>query len=395
MPEVSRPELVERARKLAPQIAERALECERLRRLPDETIADFRSAGLLRAFVPPEYGGFGLEVATVIDTAREIGRACGNSAWCLAICTLHNHIVSGFPDAAIEHVFGSGPGPDSVVCGVFMPGGRGVRCDGGYRLSGAWDFASTCDHADFTVLSAFLCDAPDADPKGMGSLLLPRADFEIEDNWHVSGLCGTGSKRILVDDVFVREDHVLHTEIGFAVVGDRETTARGRLSAGLPGSSIATLGLTGVSIGIALGALEHFRERLVGKVRVATPKAVHEQVGAQLRYAESAAEVDAAELVVQRDLAEMTADAQAGRKATIEQRARYRRDAAWIVQTCTRAVARIQPAAGGHAIFLDNPIQRALRDSQAMAAHVVADWEGAGEAFARAQIGLPKTDPLV
>jgi alkylation response protein AidB-like acyl-CoA dehydrogenase len=389
----TREELVERARKLAPALAERAEACERLRRLPDATIEDFRREGLLRAFVAPRYGGYGLELSTVIETAREVGRFCGSSAWCLAICTLHNHIVSAFPEPAQDWVFGRGP--DRVVCGVFVPGGTAVADGSGYLLSGRWDFASTCDHADFAVLAAFVAPAPAAAPTGMASFLVERAQFGIEDNWHVSGLAGTGSKRVVVDAVAVPPERALPTDLDAAITGDRETTARGRASAGLPGTSVATLGLTGVAIGIAYGAIDRFRERLAGKLRVATRKTVEQQVGAQLRLAEAAAEVDAAELLVLRDCAEMTADARAGRTATLEQRARYRRDAAWSVQTCARAVQRLAPAAGAHAIFLDQPIQRAARDIAAFAAHVVADWDASGESYARALLGLPKIDPLV
>jgi len=391
MTETTRDELVERARKLAPVLAERARECEQLRRLPDETIQDFKRAGLLRAFVPPEHGGYGLEIATVIDTSREIGRVCGNSAWCLAICTLHNHIASAFPERARARVFANGP--DAIVCGVFMPAGRAISTDGGFRLSGQWDFASTCDHADFAVLAAFVCDAPDADPRAMGNCLIDRASFSIEDNWHVSGLCGTGSKRVIVDDVFVPEDHILIATPDSVFSPDREV-ASGRAS-GLPGNSVATLGLTGVALGIADGALESFRDRLATKLRVATGRTPEQQVGAQLRYSTSAAEVDAAGLVVQRDLDEMTADAAAGRPASLEQRARYRRDAAWVIQTCAKAVTRLQPAAGGHGVFLDDPMQRSVRDIQVMASHIVADWDASAESYARALLGLPKNDPLV
>jgi 3-hydroxy-9,10-secoandrosta-1,3,5(10)-triene-9,17-dione monooxygenase len=393
MSPVTRWELTERARKLAPVLAERARECEELRRLPDQTIADFKREGLLRAFVSPAHGGYGLELQTVIETSREIGRACGNSAWCLAICTLHHHVVSGFSEAAVKKVYENGP--DAVVCGVFRPGGTAVKTEGGYRLSGAWDFASTCDHADFAVLAAFIIEEPGAEPAGMGSFLVRRQDFEIEDNWHVSGLVGTGSKRILVDEIEVHPDFVMKTILDFAVTGDRDTTARGNLATDVPGASIATLGLVGVGLGIALGALDHFKQRLSGKLREATGKNSEQQVGAQLRYAKSCADVDAAELIVMRDLSEMMADAGAGRRASLEQRGRYRRDAAWCIQTCSEAIARLSPAAGGHAIFLDDPMQRSLRDVQVLASHVVADWDAAGESYARAMLGLPTVDPLV
>jgi alkylation response protein AidB-like acyl-CoA dehydrogenase len=389
---VSQDELVERARKLAPAIAERSIECERLRRIPDETIEEFRREGLLRAFVPPAYGGYGLPISTVIGTSREIARACGNSGWCLAICTLHNHVVSAFSEAARTSVFGTNP--DAVVCGVFMPGGRMVSVEGGVRLSGSWDFASTCDHADYAVLAAFVTESPDGPPTGLASALIDRADFAIDDNWHVAGLCGTGSKRLVVNDLFVPEARVLGAEGGEGFTGKPTAEGTGRATDGLPGNSVATLGLTGVALGIAEGALERFRVRLATKVRVVTGKTPEQQVGAQLRYAAAAAEVDAAGLVVERDLAEMTSDAREGRRASMEQRGRYRRDAAWVIQSCKEAVARLQPAAGGHAVFLDDPMQRSLRDLQTMSAHIVADWDGAGESFARTMIGLPPNDPV-
>ena len=187
----------------------------------------------------------------------------------------------------------------------------------------------------------------------------------------------------------------MKTILDFAVTGDRDTTARGNLANDVPGASIATLGLVGVGLGIALGALDHFKQRLSGKLREATGKNSEQQVGAQLRYAKSCADVDAAELIVMRDLSEMMADAGAGRRASLEQRGRYRRDAAWCIQTCSEAIARLSPAAGGHAIFLDDPMQRSLRDVQVLASHVVADWDAAGESYARAMLGLPTVDPLV
>jgi len=390
---VTREELEERARKLVPAVAERARDCEIQRRLPDATLVDFKRLGLLRAFVSPAYGGYGLPVGTVIGTSRTIAAACGSSGWCLAICTLHNHVVSAFPESVQQEVFGADP--DAVICGVFMPAGRAVATQGGVRVSGAWDFASTCDHAGHAVLAAFECAGPEADPTGVGNVLIDRKDLAIEDNWHVAGLCGTGSKRVIVDDVFVPQERVLSgppSSFGGSASGSGETR---RQSAGVPGNSLATLGLTGVALGIADGALERFRERLATKLRAVSFQAADQQVGAQLRYAESAAEVDAAALVVERDMEEMTADAAAGREVTMEQRARYRRDAAWSIRSCAGAVARLQPAAGAHAIFLDDAMQRALRDIQSISSHVVANWDQAGETYARILAGQPPADPIV
>lgn len=389
----TRQQLVARARELAPRIRERALKTEELRRLPEETIRDFVDAGLLRAFVPREFGGFALELATVIETAREIGEACGNAAWCLAICTLHNRMLAAFPEAARRQVFGRSP--DAIVCGVFLAGGSATPGDGGLRLSGRWDFASGCDHADHAILAALVQPEPDAAPVGLTSCLVRRDDFSIEDNWFVAGLAGTGSKRVVVDDVFVPADWTL--PLMKPGVGAQRDGPRGGGGAGrgqLPFNSVATLGLAGVPLGVARGALASFRERLGSKLRAGSFRAAPEQVGAQLRLGEAAAEVDAAELMVLRDCEEMERTAAAGALASAEQRGRYRRDAAFAFQSCARAVARLLPASGAHAIFNDGALQRALRDTQVMATHIVADWDASRETYARALLGLPVDDPI-
>ena len=58
MAEVTPEDLIERARKLAPTLRERADKAGELRRTPDETIADFHALGLFKAVQPKRYGGY-------------------------------------------------------------------------------------------------------------------------------------------------------------------------------------------------------------------------------------------------------------------------------------------------------------------------------------------------
>jgi alkylation response protein AidB-like acyl-CoA dehydrogenase len=192
---------------------------------------------------------------------------------------------------------------------------------------------------------------------------------------------------VAVRDVFVPTDWTLGADKGMPGVPAPATR-------GLPTNSVATLGLAGVPLGIARGALDGFRERLATKLRAASFRGAADQVGAQHRLGAAAAEVDAAGLLVLRDCDEMERSAAAGKSATKEQRGRYRRDAAFAFQTCAGAVARLLPAAGAHAIFRDGPLQRSLRDTQVMATHIVADWDQGRESYARALLDLPIEDPV-
>ena len=79
-------------------------------------------------------------------------------------------------------------------------GGKAVTCHGGYRVSGAWDYASACDHATHFIGAAMI---EGSDPPRLVYALLDRSAFVIVDNWDTIGMRGTGSKRVAADGVFV------------------------------------------------------------------------------------------------------------------------------------------------------------------------------------------------
>ncbi len=77
------------------------------------------------------------------------------------------------------------------------------RVAGGWRLSGRFPFSSGCDYAQWAILGAFLGEM--GDPRHIAYLLAPLAEVEIVDDWQVLGLAGTGSKSLVLHDVFIPE----------------------------------------------------------------------------------------------------------------------------------------------------------------------------------------------
>ena len=75
---------LDRVRSLLPALRERAARAENLRRLPDETFADFQEAGLFRALQPKRYGGYELDPGVLYQAVAEVGAVCGSSGWVLA-----------------------------------------------------------------------------------------------------------------------------------------------------------------------------------------------------------------------------------------------------------------------------------------------------------------------
>src|SRR5918992_980964 len=133
---VTREELLCRATALLPVLKERAARTEQLRQIPPETVQDLISSGLIRLGNPQRYGGLGIEYDMAFDVAWELGRACGSTAWCYALWTVHNWWVGHFPAQAQEEFFANGP--DTLAASALnLSGGQAESVAGGLRISGA------------------------------------------------------------------------------------------------------------------------------------------------------------------------------------------------------------------------------------------------------------------
>ena len=381
---------LERVRALLPALRERAEYAERLRRLPDETLKEFQEAGLFRALQPKRYGGYELELSTFHRAVMEIGTVCGSSAWILGVVGIHNWQLGLFHAQAQEDVWHD---DSSVLLSTSLAPTGTVECvDGGFRLHGRWSFSSGCDFCQWIVLGGMVPPQREGEPPAMGTFLVPRRDYTIDDNWYVMGLCGTGSKDIVVEDAFVPAYRTLLYLDMFHLRYPGSVVNEGPLYR-LPFGSVFPYCIVTPAIGAARGALETFREQ--SKTRMSTRdsgRLVAEDPFSQFCLAEAAAEVDAAYERVLHNFAEMMRLAHAKQDIPLASRARYRWDAAKAIDWSVHAVDRLFAASSGRVVFLDHPIQRAWRDVHAMRAHVGNNLERAAAVFGRSEFDLPPVD---
>ena len=380
---------LERVRELLPALRERARYAEQLRRLPDETVKDFLAAGLFRCLQPRRHGGYELDPGTLYQAIIEIGAVCGSSAWILGVVGVHNWHLGLYPPQAQEDVWGS---DSSVQLSTSLaPTGTVRRVDGGFRLQGRWSFSSGCDFCHWAVLGGFAPPLEPGGPPDLRTFLVPRPDYAIDDNWHTVGLCGTGSKDLVVADAFVPEYRTHSYRDAFHLRNPGAAVNDGPLYR-LPFGLVFPACIAAPAIGVALGALSAFREQAVTRVSSRDQARVVEDPFVQLHLAEAAAEVSAARDRLLGDFAEMMGLARAGEEMPLTTRARYRWDITRAADQSVRAVDRLFAASGGRAIFLDNPIQRAWRDVHAIRAHAGNSLEKAAVIFGRSEFGLPPQD---
>ena len=375
---VTREEMVQRAAALVPKLRERAAQTEQLRRLPDETVADLVDAGLLRIVTPERFGGPGLDFDAKLEVALELGRGCGSTAWNYSILTTHSWWLGHFPVQAQEEFFADSP--DTLGSSSLEPSRARVDVvPGGYRLSGRWSFSSGCDAASWATVGGL-------GPSGWLWFLVPMAEVTIDDTWFVSGLRGTGSKDLVIDDVFVPVHRV--AEVGPMKEGRTDGSALdGRPSYRAPLFALMPTTLVAPVLGMARGMVETFADQLRARKRPDGTELTH-SVASQLRLAESSAEADAARCLLRQNTREVLHRAARGETPALLDRARYRRDHAFMVRLGIRAIGRLFEAGGGHALLESNPLQRFHRDALAASQHVGTRWDEHAEQYGRVALGL-------
>ncbi|MFD3928352.1 acyl-CoA dehydrogenase family protein [Streptomyces sp. NPDC058614] len=373
-------ELIRRTEELLPVIAERAAKTEDLRRVPDETVRDLRDAGLIRVSNPTRYGGYGLDIDTTFEIGWRLGQACGATSWFYTVSQSHNWWMGTASEAAQEEYFAS---PDVISSSAYAPTGQTKRVDEGWWISGRWPYSSGVDHADWVMLGAL-----DLESKSLYALMVPRADVSIDDDWHVSGLKGTGSKTIVIDEpVFVPR----HREMKAGGAPDlkwRDEHERG--SYGVPQFEVMPAVLATPLIGIAQGAVTEFADRTQKRVIKRGPNSVSmaEDPGAQFRVAESAAEADAALNIIRTDLRELIAHGAAGDALTPLDRARVWRNQCYVAKLSVSAVNRLFDASGAGALFASSALARMHRDVNAGSHQAAVQWDASAARYGKVRLGV-------
>ena len=347
-PDVS--DLLARARGIAVVARERAQQTETDRRVGDDMIERMRQADLFRVMQPRAYGGFeyGFEVFAQIVAA--IASGCGSTGWVYALLASHQWLLACFSQVAQDEVWQD---PTALAAGTYAPVARAVAVDGGYRLSGVGSFCSGCDNGQWQLLGGMI-----PQPNGTatpGFFLLRSGDCIIEDNWHTMGLAGTGSKNIVARDAFVPA----HRTLAFSELAD--ATAPGMRANSNPlyrQSFLAVLPIAIVSpvLGMAEGALADFLAMAsVRTTRGAVAggnRRMAELTTVQLRVAETSALIDAARLLMFRDLAEAFETAARGDAVSMDVRLRNRRDQAFCVRLLDRRHRCALPRGGRAGLIL-------------------------------------------
>jgi 3-hydroxy-9,10-secoandrosta-1,3,5(10)-triene-9,17-dione monooxygenase len=378
-------EVVAAVRELLPAFRARAQEAEDGRAVPADSVKALEGTGFFRLLQPARFGGLQADPFTFYTAVRLIASACGSTGWVASVVGVHPWQLALFPDQAQQDVWGTDAA--TRMSSSYAPTGKAVAEDGGYRVSGRWSFSSGCDHASWVLLGQIVTD-PDGRPVDFRTFLIPAEDYVIDDVWDTVGLRGTGSNDIVVADAFVPEYRSLSfTDVTKLSCPGHEVNTAALYR--LPYGSVFSYSITTPVIGMATGAYEAHLTYMRERVRVAYGQKVAQDPFAHVRVAEAAAEIDAAWLALERNMADLMDCARSGADIPTSLRLRVRRDQVRGTGQAIRAVDAMFENSGGRALKSGTPIQRFWRDAHAGRVHAINDPERALSMFGGGELGLP------
>ena len=291
-------------------------------------------------------------------------------------------LVGGFPDEAQEEVFASG---DPRISGVLSPTGTAKPKDGGFVVSGRWGFNTGGDGSDWVIVNAML--ETEGGPGPPIAVMLPTSDVTRLDDWHASGMSGTGSSTIVAENVFVPgyRTHPLPEMLEGRYPARHNSDEQ---YFNLPLASVLIVNAGGTPIGAARGALEAFMERLPGRAITFTDYTNQAEAPVtHLAVGEAALKIESAEAHISRACAIL--DEHPGGPVSLEGRIRARAHVSYATGLAREAVEQLFSASGAGAIQSHVPIQRFHRDIQALANHGLMSPSTTTELFGRHLCGLP------
>ncbi len=351
-------ELVSKAVGLQPLLRRHAVAGDAARRTADEVVDSLTEAGFFRLHTPRTFGGYEVDVRTVVEITEMLGAADGSAAWLVGLGATASWMVGRLSDQAQSEIFAEDS--NARVAAGSAPA-RGRRVAGGFRFSGRWPYASGSAFARWAACPVITADDSGA-TTGMYYCMVPATELRLDDTWRTTGMRGTASNTWVGEDIFVPDYRVLSAgELDSGDAGPRDR---------LPFAILASLDLLGPILGIGRAALDFTIDK-------APTKAMHhtffasqsDSVGVQVQIAEAALQLETARLHAYSVADQLDRSVTADRPLRYDERAKARAQCGYAARTVIKAIETLVDVHGAGTFAESNPLQQFWRDANTAARH--------------------------
>ena len=374
---------------LAPRIRAQADRAEQQRHIDIDLAHAIAEAGLHRLTAPRDVGGHEAHPFMQILAIEALSRIDGSTGWNLMIgLETLGILAASLPESQARDMLGD---PKLIISGALNPLGRARRVEGGqeggkdgpgFVVSGQWPMASGCHASSYFWGQCVVAtdDPPEARPPvQLIEVVVPRAQFEILDTWHVSGLRSSGSHDEKVTEVFVPDIRVTRMARGPRATGPLYR---------LPPMSRLAYNKVGVATGIARAAIDHFMDLAFTKTPRGSASKLAGRADAHQAIAEAEVLLQSSRAFVFQAVGELWRVVCAGGQPDTRLRALLQLACSHAAQAAVDAVDKVHAATGISANFLTSPLERCTRDVRVVRQHIMTSgqWiQGAG----RVLLGQP------
>lgn len=353
---------------LSHELAQRAGEMDEVRRLPADLAQKMAATGIFRIVTPKSLGGFEATARDVVELIERIAEENASAGWCAMIAgtsCLKAAYLS--PDVA-RTIYAD---PENISGGVFAPMGRADIDADNYQVTGRWNWGSGAANCTWLAGGCTIWENGEMRRLANGApetrmVIFPADKAELADDWHVSGLRGTGSGSFRVKDLRVPKSHSVS-------LTEDKPLEEGALYK-FPAFGLLALGVSGVALGNAKGAIRSVRALAMTKKRQGSSKALAERGTVQRTFAEMDAQLRAARAYLFDEIDRIWDIANGlgpGEAIPLNARADLRLACTYMTRTAADVARIAYELGGGASMFEDSDLQRRFRDAYAATQHIM------------------------
>lgn len=384
--------LTDGVREYLPEVRARARETELARRPLQETVDLVKRLNIVRAMVPKAYGGLEHDVVDWLQSIRALSSADMSAGWFAGLASAHSYGVSQFDKRVQDEVWGT-LGPDAIVASASAntEGGLAVPHKDGFRLSGRWRFSSGVTAADWSIIYIRTTDPKTGDVQPNWAIL-PKSDYVIEDTWHTSGMRGSGSHDMVLNDAFLPAYRVGKPGI------DMPSSSEGHYTNPLfktPFLVMFPIIFAPIALGGVEGAIELYRQLVSKRKTAMTGVSLLDSPLTHLRLGEVAMRARALALMAEDRWRSVADHIAADQPMSPETQMMWRVTDAHVGHEAMRVVEQIIEGSGASVYFESNPLQRFWRDLHSTGGHTWFNTDSAFQVLGRQMLGLPRDPTLV
>lgn len=373
-------ELLEGAKRVGELAESQAREAEENASVSREVVDLMKEVGITKMMIPRNQGGPGTSLKTFVKVLRTVSNYNVSAAWLSFLYPLHNMLPAYLPQEGQNRIYKDG----GLISDIFAAVGKAEKVDGGYRVTGKWNFVSGVNHADWVGVGVKVKDETDKSKTLLP--IIPVEQLDVVINWDTFGLRGSGSNQVNADNVFVPDEMIF--DVDEAV--DTRRPHEENYDTDYPLYHVPLFpafyfGFPVMAVGAAERMIEEFKTSTEKRVRLMDGVRESESPRSQRVLAEITTEFKVAEALLDKYISLLEDYEKDGCNTPYSEFFALRTK---IIKNTVDIGTRILLTLGGGALYKGGPIELFYRYLMSLATHKTSLYEDAVAAYGQDLFGI-------